>query len=331
MPVVFTSRGYDTTPAKPYTEDAWANAFGDSFIGASKYGVNGAGDWKVSIVANATRTVSIAAGKGWGCGVTDETTQNETLQFAPSASGARWDTVAVRRDWNPTAGVSQFVIIQGGSSRAISGSRLFGPGDIDDQPIALVQIKENQTQPEAVVDLRCWAANGGVIIRDDAARSYLARLGAEVRLGSVTWFYGMDGNGTPAWSSDAPDQKPVALSGGYAPLAAGYAAPNTRKHSDGRIYFGGAIGASGATVNVDKKIPDGRFKIGEVDPSHRPATLEAFEPIATTSLGRVFVYVYPAGHPSKAGHIEFEASNTGVIPKDKFWIILTGGLSWAAA
>lgn len=330
MPVVFTSRGYDTTPAKPYTEDAWANAHGDSFIGAAKYGVNGPGDWKVSIVASATRTVSIAPGHGWGCGVTDSTSQNETLQFTPSASGSRWDTVAVRRDWNPTAGLSQFVIIPGGSSRAISGSRLFGPGDIDDQPIALVQIKENQTQPEAVVDLRCWAANGGALVKDTAALAYLTRLGARVRVGSVTWFYGLSGNDTPGWTSDAPEQKAIALSGGFAPLGAGIVAPHTRKHADGRVFMGGAIGASGASVNVDKAIPN-RFKVGEVDPGHLPSGIEVFEPMATAAMGRVFLYVYPAGH-AKAGNVEFEATvAAGVIPKAAFSILLTGGFSWASA
>ncbi|MFP3579987.1 hypothetical protein SB659_10440 [Arthrobacter sp. SIMBA_036] len=328
MPVAFTSHGYDTTPAKPYNEDAWANAH--PFIGAAKYGVNGPGDWKVSIVAGATRTVSIAPGGGWGCGVTDETSQNETLQFPPSASGVRWDTVAVRRDWTPTAGVSQFVIIPGGSSKAISGSRLFGPGQIDDQPIALVPIKENQTQPDPVVDIRCWAANGGVVAKDAAALGYLARLGARVKIGNATWSYGLDKNDSPIWTTDAPDQKAIALSGGYASLGAGIVAPNTQKHSDGRVYLGGAIGASGTYVNVDKKLP-ARFKVGQIDPSHLPAGIEVLRPIATASMGNVYLYVYPAGH-AKAGWLEFEASNApGLIPKEAFSILLTGGLSWAAA
>ena len=331
MPVTFISRGYDTTPAKPYGEKAWAEAHGDSFIGAAKYGVNGAADWKVSIVASATRTVSISAGSGWGAGVTDTTDQNETLQFAPSASGSRWDTVAVRRDWTPTAGVSQFVVIPGGSPRAISGSRLYGPGTIDDQPIALVQIKENQTQPEAVVDLRCWAANGGVEARDVAALEYLSRIGARVKIGSTTWSYGFtDLNYTPSWISDAPEIKNIALSGGYAALGAGYASPLTRKHADGLVHLDGAIGAFGSGVNVDKARPN-RFKVGEVTASHIPAGLQTFEPIATESMGKVFLYVYPVGH-AKAGWVEFEASAApGMITKAAFSILLTGGFSWAAA
>ncbi|AXH44400.1 virion structural protein [Arthrobacter phage Kumotta] len=310
MPVVFISHGYDTTPAKPYTEDAWANAFGDSFIGSAKYGVNGPGDWKVTAVASATRTVSIAAGGGWGAGVTDTTSENETLQFAPSASGSRWDTVVVRRDWTPTAGISQFAVVEGGSSRAVSGSRLFGPGDIDDQPIALVQIKENQTQPEAVVDLRCWAANGGVVAKDVAALTYLARLGARVRIGNVTWSYGMDNNDTPGWSSTAPVVAPIALNAGYASFGGGYdPAVHTERMDFGRVFSEGVVGASGSTILVDKARPH-RYKLGTVASGHRPPFAKEWIASATPTLGIVTVYLYPNGE------IEWECTQApGVMSK----------------
>lgn len=199
MPVEFTSRGYDTTPAKPYNEDAWALAHSTAPIGTSRYGVSGANDWKVSIVAGATRTVSITAGAGFGCGVTDQTSENETLQFPPSASGTRWDTVAVRRDWTPTAGESKFVIIPGGSTKAVSGARLSGPGTIDDQPIALVPIIENQTQPGEIVDIRCWAGNGGIYAKDVLACQYLGQLGAMVTVGYEQYQHILGDNDSPAW------------------------------------------------------------------------------------------------------------------------------------
>lgn len=199
MPVEFTSRGYDTTPAKPYNEDAWALAHSTAPIGASRYGVSGANDWKVSIVAGATRTVSISPGTGFGCGVTDQTFENETLQFPPSASGTRWDTVAVRRDWTPTAGESKFVIIPGGSTRALSGARLSGPGTIDEQPIALVPIIENQTQPGEIVDIRCWASNGGVFAKDGVALQYLSQIASTVTVGYEQYQRILGDNDSPEW------------------------------------------------------------------------------------------------------------------------------------
>jgi len=199
MPVEFTSRGYDTTPAKPYGEKAWSGAHSDTPIGSARYGVFKASDWKVSIVAGATRTVSIAPGAGHGCGVTDVTFENETLQFPPSASGTRWDTVAVRRDWTPTAGESKFVIIPGGSTKAVSGARLSAQGEIDDQPIALVPIIENQTQPGEIVDIRCWASNGGVYAKDVLACQYLGQLGAMVTVGYEQYQYILGDNDSPAW------------------------------------------------------------------------------------------------------------------------------------
>lgn len=330
MPVEFISRGYDTTSDKPYTEGFWAHAHSDVPIGSATYGVRGTADWKVTPVVGADRTVSIAPGYGWGCGVTDQTTANETLQFDTNSSGTRYDLVVVRRDWTPTAGVSKFEVVKGSTSKAIPGTRLSGPGVVDEQPIAMVPIVAGQTQPGPIIDLRCWAGNGGVVAKDVLALGYLAEVGACVLIGSTTWRYGLGSNDAPSWLSDAPDVKQIALSTGYAALGAGLSTPQTMKNADGRVYFGGAIGASGASVNVDKASPN-RFKVGEVDAAHRPATIEVFETIATASMGRVFLYVYPVGHV-KAGWIEFEASiAAGVIPKAAFSILLTGGLSWAAA
>ncbi|BCW61838.1 hypothetical protein [Arthrobacter sp. StoSoilB22] len=222
MPVQFISHGYDTTALNPYNEDAWGDAHSDSPIGSARYGVSGPGDWKVSIVANADRTVSIAQGSGWGCGITDETDGNETLQFPPSASGVRWDTVAVRRDWTPTAGVSKFVIIPGGSTRAVSGSRVTGPGQIDEQPIALVAIKENQTQPDDVVDLRCWASNGGIYAKDILVCQYLNQVGSMVTVGDTQWQRVLGENDTPGWvavGGVTRGPSPLALIGDYRQMA----------------------------------------------------------------------------------------------------------------
>lgn len=200
MAVTFTSNGYDTTSTNPYTEVAWANAHPS--IGTASYGVRNASDWKVTAVAGSDRTVSIAGGFGWGHGVTDQTTDNETIQLDTVASGSRWDLIVARRDWTPTAGVTSFQKVNGGSDKVIPGGRMVGPGDIDDQPIALVQVTAGQTQPTAIVDLRCWTGDGGgLIAADDLARSYMPQPGTRVWVGGIDWVRTFDTNGVAYWDT----------------------------------------------------------------------------------------------------------------------------------
>lgn len=197
MAVAFISHGYDTTTGNPYTETAWADAH--PLIGSGQYGVRSGGDWLVTAVTGADRTVSIAPGFGFGGGVTDLTVDNETIQLDTITSGSRWDLIVARRDWTPTAGESKFMKINGGSAKAIPGGRLMTPGGIDDQPLALVQVTAGQTQPTAIVDLRCWATNGGMVAKDDLAKAYLNKLGTELYINGVEWRYIPGANNVPEW------------------------------------------------------------------------------------------------------------------------------------
>jgi hypothetical protein len=197
MAVTFISHGYDTTTGNPYTETAWADAH--PLIGAGQYGVRSGSDWNVTAVTGADRTVSIAAGFGWGAGVTDLTVANETIQLDTVTSGSRWDLIVARRDWTPTAGETKFMKINGGATKAIPGGRLLTPGGIDDQPLALVQVTAGQTQPTAIVDLRCWASNGGMVAKDDLAKVYLNKLGTCLYINGTEWRYIPGANNVPEW------------------------------------------------------------------------------------------------------------------------------------
>jgi hypothetical protein len=324
MPVQFISHGYDTTALNPYNEDAWAIAHSDSPIGPSRYGVSGAGDWKVSIVANADRTVSIAQGSGWGCGITDVTDGNETLQFPPSASGVRWDTVAVRRDWTPTAGVSKFVIIPGGSTRAVSGSRVTGPGNIDEQPIALVAIKENQTQPDAVVDLRCWASNSGVYAKDDLARQYINQIGSRITIGDTEWQLVLGDNDTPTW---------VILGGvfrGPSPLILTSEYRNIGTHLSETIKDG-AVSRNGQRVSAEggvaNKVPiqylaNTAYVIAKFDKAYAPKV--ASEPMPQTIVGlyQCQMWVTPAAEIRVSFKVPVPEQPVGAM------VFPLGGLGW---
>lgn len=225
----------------PVTESDWAkNRMGSPF-----YGVNTSDSWNVSATTG-DRTISIAVGDGFGHGVADVSDTNVTLQLDPITSGSRWDLIAMRRDWQPVAGgPSAFVKVTGQASKIIPAGRLNNPGVQDDQPLALVQVTAGQTQPTAIVDLRCWAGPGGLEARDDLARSYLAYPGAEVRIGQAVWRYTAQPNNLWAWVPDYGIQVDGVPSGNQPIIKQGKAflrnpentANTTNAFGDGYIYF----------------------------------------------------------------------------------------------
>jgi len=250
MAVTFTSNGYDTTTGNPYTEVAWADAHPS--IGSARYGVRSPSDWKVSAVAGADRTVSINAGSGFGHGVTDKTVANETIQLDPIASGSRWDLIAVRRDWTPTAGESKFVKINGGSTMVLPGGRQIGPGNIDDQPLALVMVTAGQTQPQLIIDLRVWAGDGGGLVgAHDLVRSYLNSTGTRVNIWGQDWIRNLADNDVPQWKR--LDLAAATKNGLVSP--AGYSV-------DGNVYVEPMDGRTRVTADFTIKRTGSSFTVG---------------------------------------------------------------------
>lgn len=192
--MAFTSIGYDGS----VNERQWAELVPS--VGSSTYGVKGAGDLKVTAVPGQPGVVSIAPGSGWGHGVFDTQTANTTVACDPITSGTRWDLIALHRDWQPLAGgPTSAVKITGTSDKVIPGNRKQTPGVEDDQPLALVQWTAGQTQPTAIIDLRCWAGNGGLVAMDQLALTYLGKLGASVTIAGVKWEYVVGANDTATW------------------------------------------------------------------------------------------------------------------------------------
>lgn len=194
-----TSTFYDTTPGEGITETEWAK----NRFGGAPYGVNGAGDWRVTAVAGQDRTISIAKGGGFGYGVADESDSNHTIQLPIVASGSvRWDLVAVHRDWQPAGGgPSSFTSVQGSAAMAIPAGRANDPGVEDDQPLALIEVIPGQSDVGRIIDLRCFASVGSVEAVHDIALSYLSMPGATVRIGGRLCAYQADTNGVYAWKS----------------------------------------------------------------------------------------------------------------------------------
>lgn len=200
--MAITNIGYDGS----VNESDWAKMIPS--VGSSQYGVLGASDWKVTPHATMDRGVNIATGAGWGHGVLSTSDATVSLQGASVSSGDRWDMVVVRRNWSGTGGTTTFVIVQGTSTKQLP-SRNNTPGTIDDQPIALIRFTAGQTAAQEIIDLRCWARNGGMTARDDLALTYLKLPGSQIMINGFQWNCELDANGNAVWTT---------FRGGYVPV-----------------------------------------------------------------------------------------------------------------
>lgn len=174
-------------------------------VGIGQYHVEGLEDGRVVTNAIGDRGVYVKPGKIIGDGIMDIFEANTQLNFASVAAGSpdRWDMVVLRRLWNATPGSSTatYTIIQGGPNRALP-ARNNNKGVLADQPIALCRIKAGSTAVQEIVDLRCWAHNGGMIALDKLVMSYQDQIGTTINIAGETWTYQVNvSNGTysAAW------------------------------------------------------------------------------------------------------------------------------------
>lgn len=188
--MAIVSVGYDGT----VDETQWANLIGKA--GSSEYGVDLAGDFAVTPVAGAERTIRIAPGKAWGHGVLDVMDVEQTIQLDASLSGDRYDMLVLRRDWQPPGGATTLVVIKGSASSVnIPGRNTGNLGVLDDQPIALIRVAAGSTTVSVHGDLRVWGRNGGTTAKDTRALQYLGALGSVVEINGVQWIYRVGSSG----------------------------------------------------------------------------------------------------------------------------------------
>jgi hypothetical protein len=192
MAVSFTTTGYGNT----YSSEGWATAH--PTIGLATYGVRSPADWKVSAVPGQDRTVSIAAGRGFGGGVTDKTVDAETLQLDPVESGSRWDIVACRRNWGTAT--SSFSKVNGGPNMGLTLARESVIGNIDEQPLALVRVTAGEQVPSEIIDLRTWSGDGGgIVAAHELVKSFLNKTGTRLNINGVDWVRRVGADGNPEW------------------------------------------------------------------------------------------------------------------------------------
>lgn len=158
--------------------------------GAAQFSVDSPNSARVLIGGTGSRAVTVKHGTVIGDGILDIFDDDMNLNFGSVSSGSpdRWDMVVLRRTWSATVGASTsiYTIIPGNANRSLP-SRNNNKGVLSDQPIALCRIRADNTNVQEVVDLRCWAHNGGVYAVDNLVKSYLDQPGTHLTIGRESW------------------------------------------------------------------------------------------------------------------------------------------------
>lgn len=262
------------------TDVQWA--FLAERVGGAAYGVTQSGAWLVTTVPGVDRRVSVAAGSGWGHGIYDISDAPVTLDLDSLTSGVRWDVVAMRRTWDPgVGGTSTFIKDNGTAALGFTASRQTDPGNVDDQPVAFVQVTGDSgggaiTQ---VRPCRVWSQNRGMYAEDPLALLYLEPfLGTQVvvrETDGTTWDYARikDTTGAAVWNS----RRRWPAGTGTLSLLNGWAVPNgetpTLERREGRVDVSGTIHQASSWNQHIATLPDG----------YRPTRLRRFTFAAVNS------------------------------------------------
>ena len=204
--MAITSVGYGGTVDYP--------DYGKGVVSGARYTLDRGNPFRPSrVTGGADRTVRLTGGTAQGYGIRDtESDAYVDVQLDPVLSGHRWDEIVLRRDWSTET--TSLAVIQGGTSRALP-TRQKEPGILDDQPIALARVQAGEQYVTDVVDLRCWAGDGGLTAVDTLALAYLDEPGTRVSIGDTTYTYIVLPNGTTRWEQISPYVPPAPVDTGW--------------------------------------------------------------------------------------------------------------------
>lgn len=261
--MTFTSTGYDGT----VDETQFARLMVHS--ASATYGVAGLDHFQVSAVAGQDRVVQILGGTAWGPGVVDQSSATETVQLASVSSGSRWDMIVLRRDWQPPGGATTVAVIQGGASNLTLPSRNVTPGVLDDQPLAYVRVDEGSTVIGSVIDLRCWARNGGCVAKDTRVMDYLDGYGTELRIGRSSYSRVVYADNSSEWQKSHDTYMKFSGAATYTLSKDVTSGHNVRVNFPDGYFLSGVMPNLQITV-VDRVSPRniGRFNVEARDVSH---------------------------------------------------------------
>lgn len=298
------------------------------------YSVEGPLDLQVTSGGGGDRAVSVRQGSAWGDGVLSTWNTGAVLNGASVASGSRWDTVVIRREWTPESsptGTATLMLLQGGSTRAISVSRTTDAGvTTSDQPLALVRFQAGQTAAQEIVDLRTWAgAGGGMVAVSDAALAYLTDPGTQVQIGRSLYTRTMIG-GTPQWTIADPtseiDQSRLGpsepLSGSWWSSASGWSSALNNYSSYGAV--------NGPHVSIALYLRKTSGPISVPSDGHLSDTLVGT--LAAVAAPRVrqvvpFMYYTPGGGTYGGTAYINPDGNTFLVSASPNTVIRTGGVN----
>lgn len=175
----------------------------------------GAPGYQLTVSAHPTIPFALVVRKGTASAygvtahvATDPGGADMVIQCDTNAAGTRWDLISIRYDWRQENGGPSELCATNAGGKQLPGNLENSPGVVVDQPLWLVRWTGNASAPAEYVDLRCFAANGGVMANDVLALGYLAKPGAAIRIGTNLWRYEQVGNGQWGWR-DYPLEKPM--------------------------------------------------------------------------------------------------------------------------
>ncbi|MBW8171787.1 hypothetical protein K0651_01825 [Ornithinimicrobium sp. Arc0846-15] len=230
------SIGYDGT----VSETQWAKLATE--LGSVPHVVRGL---EARNVVGVDRGIGISAGAAAGHGVLDENEGEVVVQCDVQATGVRWDTVCLRRDWSPTAdmetdpvepgGASTFVVVKGTSARAISSNIESQPGVLDDTPLYLARVEAGSSVIDTLDDLR--VKSSALLSADRLSALPNSPIGTHVKVGSTTWIRRLSPESGAAewWNGQVYYNAPAAYK--WEP---GFPAPGYRV-KDGIVQWEGAF------------------------------------------------------------------------------------------
>lgn len=152
-------------------------------LGTPRFLVGGSTDWQPSVVAGADRTVRLATGVGYGCGVRDSTNTTSDISFAANASGSdRYDLLVATWTWLATSpfGTVAFEVIEGTPGAGIPAATVLTrtPGGVYKGLVALVKVRPGVGAflVSDLTDARVWGGTAGPLAAASTSSSILPLL-----------------------------------------------------------------------------------------------------------------------------------------------------------
>lgn len=229
--MAIVSRGYDGT----ITEADWALLAPG--LGAYESVTSGLG---ATVLTSPDRAVRIAGGAAVGHGVLDVSDTAVTVACGSVASGVRWDTVALRRNW--ATNTTSIVVVAGTATTMVAPGVQANPGVSDDQPLYLAKVQAGSSVIVELVDVRVRASKALTV--SDLVGLPSAPEGTVAFVGDRLYRRVADAAGVLSWTGGV-DPVPITVNpnSGWRAFSVAYP-PAYQVSSSGWMSLTGVVGRS---------------------------------------------------------------------------------------